>query len=52
MAMLTYTQEENMDMKDIINIDVAKMRPATKEERDDINKYILSIAKDTGVNFY
>lgn len=28
------------------------MRKATKEERDSVNRYIESISKSTGVNFY
>lgn len=28
------------------------MREATKEEKDSVNKYIESISKPTGVNFY
>lgn len=28
------------------------MRDATKEEKDSVNKYIESISKSTGVNFY
>ena len=28
------------------------MREATKEERENVNKYIKSISKPTGVNFY
>ena len=28
------------------------MREATKEEKDSVNKYIESISKATGVNFY
>ena len=28
------------------------MREATKEEKDSVNKYIESISKQTGINFY
>ena len=44
--------KESINIEDAINIDSIEMRPATKKEQDSIDKYILSIAKDTGINFY
>lgn len=31
---------------------ISEMRDATKEEQESVNKYINSISKDTGINFW
>lgn len=38
--------------KDALRAFEYSMREATKEEKDSVNKYIESISKPTGVNFY
>ena len=38
--------------KDELRAFVYSMREATKEEKDSVNRYIESISKSTGVNFY
>lgn len=39
-------------MKVLFHLEVKIMRKATKEEKDSVNRYIESISKSTGVNFY
>lgn len=39
-------------MKVLFHLEFKIMRKATKEEKDSVNRYIESISKSTGVNFY